>query len=129
MNIDNFIAHTILQELHANEQRFIVYQLRDKIASKCTFTSMEFERVKKHLINEEYIEIYEGYDITYPHEVTLTFKGKSFYLTGGYLPTNKQRIRRWIKSDGGYGNSKWVITVVLTIFSICFSIIMALIRK
>lgn len=128
MNTDKNIANSILKDLYTGEELVTAVALIDRIVKKDRTPAKDYSRVLQELIDKGYIEPsdvqYLGENLTY----SITFQGREFYLSGGYAPNVKQRLLKWVKNDSGYGNTKWVITIVLTALSIGLSII-AIIKK
>jgi hypothetical protein len=127
MEEDNHIADTILGMLYFFGREVKERELENNITDLKKFTKIDFNRVRQHLVNEGYINC-DFYDLDDENYCSLTFKGKHFYSTGGFLPNRKEKLNRWFKSDVTYGNAKWVVTIILTVTSITLSLI-AILKK
>lgn len=94
------------------------------------YRKADFKRLISHLVEKGFVklsgisnEVGEFVEGIPNRHYSITVEGKSFYLKGGFNPSLNKKITRWLISDVGYGNLKWIITSVVAVFALVISLL------
>ncbi len=122
MNSDYKLLHKLLKGIFESDKEVFDYDFSDLLKGE-NIKEIDIQRLVSYLKEQKFIVKKNSINNLPVKCYSITVEGRNYLLSGGFYPSYIQRFKRWSKSDSGYGNSKWIITVILTGISITLSII------